>query len=128
MHDISGIFLQYQITRKMKKIIVLVIVMVFAVTAFAEGENKKSAPAAANSAITGQVIDMTTGEALAGVEVCVQGTELKAYTDFDGNFEIKDLTPGTYDVVVSLIAYRKSLIENLSTSETDDLTVKLLEE
>ena len=112
----------------MKKIIALVIVMVFAVTAFAEGENKKSAPAAANSAITGQVIDMTTGEALAGVEVYVQGTELKAYTDFDGNFEIKDLTPGTYDVVVSLIAYRKSLIENLSTSETEDLTVKLLEE
>lgn len=113
----------------MKKIITLAFVMIFAVAAFAEGENAKTAPAeSANNVITGQVVDMNTGEALAGVEVMIQGTELKAYTDFDGNFEIKDLEPGSYDVVVSLIAYRKSLIEDLSTSAKEGLTVKLLEE
>ncbi len=125
----ADILLYYQKRKKMKKIITLAFVMIFAVAAFAEGENVKTAPAAsANSAITGQVVDMNTGEALAGVEVMIQGTELKAYTDFDGNFEIKDLKPGSYDVVVSLIAYRKSLIEDLSTTAMEGLTVKLLEE
>lgn len=113
----------------MKKIITLAFVMIVAVAAFAEGEKGETAPAnSANSAITGQVVDMNTGEALAGVEVMIQGTEFKAYTDFDGNFEIKNLAAGSYDVVVSLIAYRKSLIEDLSTTAKEGLTVKLLEE
>jgi len=117
-------------TYTMKKTLTLAALMLFTLSlVFGEGENTSTVPSKpATSTISGKVMDMVTGEALTGVEVVVSGTEIKAYTDFEGNFEIKGLQPGTYDVVASLIAYRKSFIEKLDPSNTNNLTIKLQEE
>ena len=114
----------------MKRLATTLLIIVFAtLTALADGENNKVTPKQNNNTtISGQVIDMNTGEALAGVEVVIKGTTLKAYTDFDGNFEVKNLQSGTYDLVVSMISYRKSLIEDLSSAGDETLNIKLMEE
>lgn len=71
------------------------------------------APAAATT-FEGKVTDFTTGESLAGAEVSIEGTDIKAYTDLDGNFVISGVKPGKYNIICSLISYNKSLVENMS--------------
>jgi uncharacterized surface anchored protein len=63
--------------------------------------------------LTGKVVDLNTGESLVGAEIMVEGQNMKAFTDLDGNFRIENLAPGNYNLVCSLISYKKSLIENL---------------
>ena len=71
------------------------------------------ANASAKSSISGKVVDIKTGESLVGVAVEVEGTEQKVYTDLDGNFTINNIDPGHYNLVLSLISYKNSLVENL---------------
>ncbi|HBZ67539.1 MAG TPA: hypothetical protein DEO70_11945 [Bacteroidales bacterium] len=67
--------------------------------------------------ITGKVYDLSTGEVLAGAEVIIEGTEVKTYSDLDGNFTITALQPGKYNIICSLISYNKSLVEDINTTE-----------
>ncbi|NAS13747.1 TonB-dependent receptor [Poritiphilus flavus] len=45
------------------------------------------------------------GAPVAGASVYLEGTAKGAQTDFDGNYTIKGITPGTYNLVVSYIGY-----------------------
>ncbi len=56
--------------------------------------------------ITGKVTEKKTKEALLGVNVVLKGTYYGAASDFDGNYRIKNINPGTYNVEVSLIGYK----------------------
>jgi len=55
--------------------------------------------------ITGKVIDGETGGPLVGADVIVEGTELGAATDEDGEFTVLYVPAGTYRVVSSYISY-----------------------
>ena len=57
--------------------------------------------------IKGVVMDSSTRELLPGASVVIKGTTKGAYTDFDGNYEIK-VSPGTYLLVVSFTGYKGS--------------------
>ena len=57
--------------------------------------------------IKGVVRDSSTRELLPGASVVIKGTTKGAYTDFDGNYEIK-VSPGTYLLVVSFTGYKGS--------------------
>lgn len=70
--------------------------------------------------LKGQVVDFNSGESLTGVEVTIEGTSIKAYTDFDGNFEIKDVKPGSYNLVASYISYKNSLVENFNAADKEN--------
>ncbi|MBK9359503.1 MAG: carboxypeptidase-like regulatory domain-containing protein [Bacteroidales bacterium] len=99
--------------------------LVFSALAFAEGKTTNTPVATAS--VSGQVLDINSGEALAGVAVSVEGTEVKVYTDLDGNFTIKGIEPGTYNLILSMISYKNSLVENikLQANETESMNVKL---
>ncbi|MBN2172658.1 MAG: carboxypeptidase-like regulatory domain-containing protein [Bacteroidales bacterium] len=114
----------------MKKIFLSIIFLALLGFGYAGNEGEKSGvPASAPAAtitLTGQVVDFSTGEALTGVEVCLDGTDIKAYTDFDGKFEFGEVKPGHYNIIASYISYNKSLIENYKAdSENGDLNIKL---
>ncbi|MBD3274930.1 MAG: TonB-dependent receptor plug domain-containing protein, partial [Candidatus Marinimicrobia bacterium] len=55
--------------------------------------------------IAGSVTDAETGEPLPGVNVFIQGTDLGAATDADGDYFIIQVPPGTYTVVARFIGY-----------------------
>lgn len=76
--------------------------------------------------LTGKVIDLLTNEALTGVEINIEGTDIKAYSDFDGNFEIKDIKPGDYNIIASFISYQNSLLEKYTVDGTNILDIKLV--
>jgi hypothetical protein len=98
----------------MKKILTFAISLLFLglTVALAEGEPTGSSPVK-SSKIEGKVLDMVTGEALAGVAVSIKDADLVAYTDFDGNYTFENLKPGIYNLVASFISYKNSLIENV---------------
>ena len=98
----------------MKKLILSVLVLVASVSAFAEkadskAENKNAAKSEmALTVVTGNIIDEITGEALVGVEVTVEGSDSKAYTDFDGHFTLKDIKAGECTLVANYTSYNKT--------------------
>jgi hypothetical protein len=110
----------------MKKTIFSILFIALIGFAFAGNEDNKSNPAPANAiTLSGNVVDMSTGEALTGVEISVEGTDLKVYSDFDGNFEITNVKQGEYDIVASYISYKKSLVEDLKADHNQQITIKL---
>ena len=91
-------------------------------------KNKSNEKVSANTAvsISGKVIDFTSGEALAGVEVAIEGSTKKVHTDFDGNFKIDNVKPGSYNLIASYISYKKSFIEKLDVVKPNqELNIKL---
>jgi hypothetical protein len=116
----------------MKNIILSLIFVAFIGIAYADNEGttstaSESAPVEMVS-LSGTVIDFASGEVLTGVEVTVEGTDIKVYTDFDGNFEIDNVTPGNYNIIASYISYEKSLIENFeANTQNKEVDIKLQE-
>jgi len=64
--------------------------------------------------IEGKVIDELSGEGLAGVEVKLLGLEKVIYTDFDGNFSIPNIVPGTYSLSADYISYKRKIITDIN--------------
>lgn len=112
----------------MKSIIIalLLVVSVFAVQA-KEKDSKSSGnnDATATTVLKGTVADNNSGEALVGVEIKLEGTDLKTYTDFDGNFSFGNVKPGEYKVVANYISYEKKSETLNVSSEKNELKIKL---
>ncbi len=95
----------------MRKIYYLFLSFVFiglANTAFAQ-----------NGELKGKVIDSKTKEAVpfASVSIEFNGTQIAGNkTDFDGNYYIKPIPPGRYDVKISVIGYNPSVTNNVLIS------------
>jgi outer membrane receptor protein involved in Fe transport len=77
--------------------------------------------------LTGIVTDNSTGEALIGANVIIQGTTLGVVADRSGKFIIINIPPGTYSVKVSFIGYESVLFENVKiiVDQTTQLSANL---
>ena len=53
--------------------------------------------------LKGNVVDKNSHETLIGAVVTVEGTNLKAVTDIDGNFQLNGLKKGTYTLYINLL-------------------------
>ena len=106
----------------MKTIIWMASLVLFVSLSSFTGEKKavtaEPAPVVTNS-ITGIVLDSATGEALTGVEVSVEGTDLKTYTDFDGKFHFEGIQPGSYKICTSYISYKEIETPALSVKNNE---------
>ncbi len=58
--------------------------------------------------LAGKVVSYETDEPLSGANISIAGTDFKTSTDENGEFVLRDVTPCTYQVEVSLIGYVKS--------------------
>ncbi len=87
-------------------------------------------PAFGTGKITGSVTDAETGDPLPGVNVILVGTTIGTVTDFDGNYTIINIPPGTYQVQYSLIGFTRTIIDNVrvNTDFTTRQDVVLSEE
>ncbi len=72
--------------------------------------------------IVGQITDAKTGEALPGVNIILVGTSYGAVTDFEGNYLILNLQPGTYIIRASSIGYSPISYSNIRVAS--DLTTR----
>ena len=56
--------------------------------------------------IRGVVKDKQTQETIIGATVVVEGTQLGAATDLDGNYRINNVPVGSYNLKASIVGYR----------------------
>ncbi len=91
------------------------------------GDNSESENTSATTALNGQVVDKNTGESLTGVKLNIKEEDVTAYTDFDGNFKIQGLQPGTYNVKTSYISYKDKLCRDitLNIDKQNQITIKM---
>lgn len=67
--------------------------------------------------LRGKVVDAENHEWLAGAEVRVKDTNIKVFCDMDGNFELKGLAPGVYEVEVRMVSYERTIFSAVEVSE-----------
>lgn len=70
-----------------------------------------------NGTITGRIIDSVTGEEIIGANVIIEGTNIGAATDINGNYKITNVSPGIYAVLISYISYSTVKIPNVKVTE-----------
>ena len=80
-------------------------------------------------ALSGNILDAKTNEPLPGVNIILRGTYYGAATDLNGNFSIKNISPGSYNVEISFIGYKTLQFTGtkIEPNKTKLLNVKLEE-
>ncbi|MCF8359844.1 MAG: TonB-dependent receptor [Prolixibacteraceae bacterium] len=76
--------------------------------------------------VKGSVTDAATGETLLGASVILEGTTVGAMSDFDGNYVIDRIQPGTYNLVCKFISYKPDTIINVVLADGDEKVFNFL--
>ena len=66
--------------------------------------------------ISGKITDSETNEPLIAANVLLEGANLGAATDVDGYYYIINVKPGTYNLIVDMIGYKRLTLENVRVS------------
>jgi outer membrane receptor protein involved in Fe transport len=79
--------------------------------------------------IAGTVVDKNTGSPIAGVNIIVKGTYYGCAADLDGSFRLNNVTPGIYDLNVSMIGYKQLILAGIEVKagETTQLDIEMEE-
>jgi hypothetical protein len=110
---------------KLKLISALIMALLFCGQLFASNPSHPLVPAKSIT-LTGVVTDFYSGEALAGAQVEVEGTNTKVFTDLDGKFSITVDAQYAFNLKVKYISYEDVTIKNNPTvSTSNELLVKL---
>ncbi|MCY1722577.1 carboxypeptidase-like regulatory domain-containing protein [Prolixibacteraceae bacterium Z1-6] len=113
----------------MRKVLIAALLIISVVVVNAkESDTKTKTNDTENTAtmlLSGSIADELSGESLVGVEVKIEGTDLKTYTDFDGNFSFQNVKPGEYKLVANYISYEKKSEVLKVDSKGNDIKIKL---
>ncbi len=77
--------------------------------------------------IAGRVIDQQTGQPLPGANIIIEGTNLGAASDQNGDFFIINLSPQTYTLQVRMMGYKPVTVRDVhvSVNRTEYLEIKM---
>jgi len=110
----------------MKSILTSILFLSITLMVFPSDGNKNLSSAAGMTIdVKGSVQDSFTGESLAGVLVRLENTGYTVYTDLNGNFEFKKVTPGVYKITVEYISYKSFSKEYELNNEKTRLCINL---
>ena len=93
--------------QQLKKVAIIILLLLLSVSSLWSGTTGK---------VAGKVEDKNSGEPIIGATIIIVGTSLGAATDIDGHFTILNVPPGTFDIQVSFIGFRKVLVRNVRVS------------
>lgn len=100
-----------------KNIFILGLLLILANVSFA-GNNK-------TATIQGKVID-NQGEPVVGATVYIEESNTTVYTDFDGEFVVKNPSKEVNTITVSMVSYtKKKSIISLNQSKNEPISIKL---
>lgn len=95
------------------KLLFLFTISILTLSVFAQEKGK----------IAGKIIDKKTGEELIGVSIQIEGTSIGAATDYEGKFIINNLAPGSYNLVLSYISYKKKVVTGVEVKSKETTIV-----
>ena len=107
----------------MKKLFAFAILTLSIVSA-TKAESILKNDATAVSTITGSVVDITTGEALAGVTIKLMDSDKQTFTDLDGNFAFANLPVGAHAIAVNYVSYQDK-VQNIYVNAGKENIVKV---
>jgi outer membrane receptor for ferrienterochelin and colicin len=81
---------------------------------------------AQTGSIKGKITDSKTGEEIIGANVSIQGTTIGDATDLEGNYNITNLKPGTYSLVVTFVTYKTHTIPDVVVEGGKVTTVNII--
>jgi hypothetical protein len=81
--------------------------------------------AQSTGSIVGRIVDEKTKEGLPSVNVKVKGTYYGAASDFDGNFKIEKMNPGTYNIDITLLGYKEVQYSGIKVEAGKTLTLNV---
>ena len=74
--------------------------------------------------LKGVVIDKNSKETLIGAVISIEGTDVKAVTDVNGNFSFEGLKDGTYTLYIKYVGYKTQKIDGVQMKDAN-LTIAL---
>lgn len=85
---------------------------------------------AQNGTISGTVVDAKSNETIVGANVVIEGTAVGSATDPDGKFDILNVKPGVYNIVVSFVTFKTQVITDVvvESGKKTTLTISLVED
>lgn len=95
-----------------KSLLIICLFFFFAKVSFAQ-----------KASISGTVKDAKSGEELIGATVLILGTSTGSSVDFNGDFKIANLNPGTYNLVISFVSYQSDTLRGLTLVAGQDLNI-----
>ena len=77
--------------------------------------------------LAGHVIDANSGEALIGCNILIPNASIGAATDINGDYIILNISPGSFDIKVTMIGYAEIIFKNVifSIDQTTRLNIQL---
>lgn len=69
--------------------------------------------AAQSGILSGVVIDAETGEPLIGANIMLEDTNIGQSTNLEGEFQLMNVRPGTYNVIIRYVGYASKTIEDV---------------
>ena len=63
--------------------------------------------------LSGKILDSKTQLPIEGVNILLEGTQIGSITDNDGYFNIENINPKTYNVIISHIGYQPKTLFNI---------------
>ena len=110
---------------KFVKSIALIIFSFISICNYAGDEKKNNKTEVVNAIISGKIIDFSDNQPLAGVKIMVEGYDKVYYTDFDGNYSIKDLPKGDYSLSIHMTSFVEKSISSQYSNNSASSTIKL---
>jgi outer membrane receptor protein involved in Fe transport len=77
--------------------------------------------------ITGKVTDAVSGESIPGIKISIEGSEIKALSDLDGQFVFDEIKTGTYSISFSYNNYNTKIVTDVvvKNAEMTELVVAM---
>lgn len=75
--------------------------------------------------IEGKVVNAITNEAVPFATVGIQGTTTGVATDIDGKFKFEKLSPGTYNLDISLVGYKKKTLFEINVNNAQPTLLEI---
>lgn len=102
--------------------VIIGLMMVTPLSSKNKAEAEASVITVNSTELSGVVFDQNTNETLAGVLITVNGQ--KVYTDFEGQFKVKNVCIGVCELKVTLISYQERTLR-IDTAKENSLKVAL---
>jgi outer membrane receptor protein involved in Fe transport len=84
-----------------------------------ERVEKDDNPPVSTGVIRGKILDASTGEGLIGANVFLTGTTSGTISDYDGNYTLENVAPGTVSVTASYVSYETKVFEEVNVPAGD---------
>ena len=91
---------------------------------FYSNEGIKTEEKRGRSTINGKIINGRTGEFLSMINVAIFGSSKGAISDQEGYFQIRNLLPGNYSLLISAIGFKQKILQNVDVGTENSVNLK----